>query len=58
VFNLRASHRLNRQARLFMRVTNLRDTRHADSASVSSNTAVYSPALPRAVALGLEVNWP
>jgi outer membrane receptor protein involved in Fe transport len=58
VFNLRASQRLSQQSRLFLRVTNLRDTRHADSASVSSNTAVYSPALPRAVTLGLEVNWP
>mgnify|MGYP006278569711 CR=1 FL=1 len=57
VFNLRASRRLSKHSRLFLRVMNLRDTRYADSASVSSNTPVYSPALPRSVAAGWEVSW-
>jgi len=57
VFNLRASRRVHEQARVFMRLMNLTDQRYADSASVSSNTPVFSPALPRAVYAGLEVNW-
>ena len=57
VFNLRASRRVHEQARVYLRVMNLTDQRYADSASVSSNTPVFSPALPRAVYAGLEVNW-
>ncbi|NBO77766.1 MAG: TonB-dependent receptor, partial [Betaproteobacteria bacterium] len=57
VFNLRASRRVHDQARVYLRVMNLTDQRYADSASVSSNTPVFSPALPRAVYAGLEVNW-
>ena len=58
VFNLRASRRLNGSVRAFLRVMNLTDKRYADSASVSSNTPVFSPALPRSIYLGLEVGWP
>lgn len=43
LLNLRVSHRLNRTIELFGRVMNLTDERHADSASVSSATPVYSP---------------
>jgi outer membrane receptor protein involved in Fe transport len=57
VFNLRASHRVARQVSLFGRIMNLSDKRHADSASISSNTPVYSPALPRAAYAGLEATW-
>jgi outer membrane receptor protein involved in Fe transport len=57
VLNLRASHRLTRRATVFGRIMNLLDKRHADSASVSSNTPVYSPALPRATYAGLEASW-
>ena len=55
VFNLRASHRLSDRLRLSARLMNLSDRRHADSASVSSNTPVFSPAMPRSVYIGLEV---
>ena len=57
VFNLRLSHRLAQQLSLFARIMNLADKRYADSASVSSNTPVYSPALPRAYYAGLEASW-
>jgi outer membrane receptor protein involved in Fe transport len=36
---------------------NLTEQRYADSASVSSNTPVYSPALPRSLVAGLEARW-
>jgi outer membrane receptor protein involved in Fe transport len=42
---------------VFARVLNLADRRYADSASVSSNTAVYSPGLPRSAYVGAEVRW-
>jgi outer membrane receptor protein involved in Fe transport len=42
---------------VFARVYNLTDVRWADSASVSSNTAVYSPGLPRTVYAGVDVRW-
>ena len=57
VFNLRASHRVAPHVSVFGRIMNLADKRHADSASVSSNTRVYSPALPRAYYAGLEGSW-
>ncbi|WP_280151189.1 TonB-dependent receptor [Piscinibacter sp. XHJ-5] len=57
VFNLRMRQRLDDRMSLFARVMNLADKRYADSASVSSNTAVYSPALPRSVYAGLEAAW-
>lgn len=57
VFNLRASHRLTPSLSIIGRVTNLLDKRYADSASVSSNTPVFNPALPRAFYLGVEGQW-
>lgn len=55
VFNLRVSHAVTPGARVFARLMNLTDRRYADSASVSSSTPVYTPALPRALYLGLEL---
>lgn len=57
VFNLRVSHSLRRDLRLYARLMNLTDRRYADSASVSSSTPVYAPALPRALYAGAEVTW-
>jgi hypothetical protein len=36
---------------------NATDQRFADSASVSSNTPVFSPGLPRALYAGAELSW-
>jgi hypothetical protein len=36
---------------------NVLDKRFADSASVSSNTSVFSPGLPRAFYGGVEARW-
>ncbi|NBV86872.1 MAG: TonB-dependent receptor, partial [Verrucomicrobia bacterium] len=57
LFNLRASYDLCKNATVFGRVMNIADKRYADSASVSSSTAVYSPGLPRTFFAGLEVKW-
>ena len=57
LLNLRASHAVTRRVGLFARVMNLADRRFADSASVSSNTRVFSPGLPRAIYGGVEVSW-
>jgi outer membrane receptor protein involved in Fe transport len=57
LFNLRVSQQLDDRWTLFGRVLNLADVRYADSAQVSSQVAVYSPGLPRAVYVGLEGQW-
>ena len=57
VFNLRWRQEVSPQLAWFARLMNLSDKRYADSASVSSNTPVYSPALPRALYAGLEARW-
>lgn len=57
LLNLRVSHRLNPSVELFARVMNLTDERYADSASVSSNTPVFSPGLPRTWYAGVELGW-
>ena len=57
LFNLRASYEVCKNASVFGRVLNIADKRYADSASVSSNTAVYAPGLPRTFYAGLEVKW-
>jgi iron complex outermembrane recepter protein len=57
IFNFRASYDVCKNAGLFGRVMNIADKRYADSASISSNTAVYSPGLPRTFYAGLEVKW-
>lgn len=55
--NLRASHPINSRLTAFARVLNAADRRFADSASVSSNTPVFTPGLPRAFHAGLELTW-
>ncbi len=55
VFNLRYSQAVSKDVSAFVRLMNLTDRRYADSASVSSNTAVYTPALPRALYVGVDV---
>jgi iron complex outermembrane receptor protein len=57
LFNARISTQLDRHWSCFARITNLADKRYADSASSSSNIAMYSPALPRAVYLGVQRTW-
>jgi outer membrane receptor protein involved in Fe transport len=57
LLNVRASYAATKHVELFARVTNAADKRFADSASVSSNTPVFSPGLPRAIYGGVTVNW-
>ncbi|MDX9740661.1 MAG: TonB-dependent receptor [Gammaproteobacteria bacterium] len=57
LLNLRLTHRLNESIEVFGRVMNLTDERYADSASVSSQTPVYSPGLPRTWYAGVEIGW-
>jgi iron complex outermembrane recepter protein len=57
LFNFRASYDICKNATIFGRVINIADKRYADSASVSSNTAMYAPGLPRSFYAGLELKW-
>ena len=57
LWNLRAEWPLTRRISVYGRAMNLTDTRWADSASVSSATAVYSPGLPRSLYAGIDVRW-
>lgn len=57
LLHLSAGWPLTRQISAFARLFNLTDRRWADSASVSSSTAVYSPGLPRTLSAGLEARW-
>lgn len=57
LFNARISTKLDQHWSCFARITNLTDKRYADSASYSSGIAMYSPALPRAVYLGVQRTW-
>jgi iron complex outermembrane receptor protein len=57
LLNLRASYAFTRHWSAFGRVVNVLDRRFADSASVSSNTPVFSPGLPRAFYGGVETHW-
>ncbi len=57
LLNFRTSYDVCRNASLYARVLNLADRRYADSASVGSNTAVYSPGLPRTFYAGVELKW-
>jgi outer membrane receptor protein involved in Fe transport len=57
VFNLRASHALSHHVDIDGRIMNLMNKRYADSASVSSSTPVFTPALPRALYAGVHVQW-
>ena len=57
LLNLRARWQATSQFAVFGRVYNLRDTRYADSSSVSSSTPVYSPGLPRTYYAGVDWRW-
>ncbi|MBE0627501.1 MAG: TonB-dependent receptor [Burkholderiales bacterium] len=57
LFNLRGNWPISRDVSAFGSINNLLDERYADSASISSNTPVYSPGLTRALFLGLEAKW-
>jgi outer membrane receptor protein involved in Fe transport len=57
LLNLRASYAVNQHLGVFLRIMNATDKRFADSASVSSNTPVFSPGLPRAFYAGVETKW-
>jgi len=57
LLNFRLRHAVTRRVALSARVLNLADRRFAESASVTSNTAVFSPGLPRAAYGGLELTW-
>lgn len=57
LFNLRTSWTVGRQTLLFAKIDNLQNRRFADSASVTSNTAVFSPGLPRTFFAGAELKW-
>jgi outer membrane receptor protein involved in Fe transport len=57
LFNFRASYDVCKNATVFGRIMNVADKRYADSAAVSSDTAVYAPGLPRTFYAGLELKW-
>jgi outer membrane receptor protein involved in Fe transport len=57
LLHVRASCAVGRNLGLFARVMNATDQRFAESASVSSNTPVFSPGLPRAFYGGVEFKW-
>lgn len=57
LFNLRTSFAITKTFSLTGRIINVLDKRFADSASVSSNTPVYSPGLPRGFYGGIEARW-
>ena len=57
LFNVRANWQATSALTLFARVMNVADARYADSASISSNTPVYSPGLPRTYFAGVDVRW-
>lgn len=57
LLNLRAHHAFTRRLGVFARLMNAADKRYAESASVSSNTPVFSPGLPRAFHGGIDFTW-
>ncbi|MDR2877605.1 MAG: TonB-dependent receptor [Chromatiales bacterium] len=57
LYNLRLTQQINDALSLFARVMNITDERYADSASVSSNTPVFSPGLPRSWYAGAQLDW-
>ncbi len=57
LLNLRVSHAFTKRLTVFARLINALDKRFAESASVSSNTAGFSPGLPRAFYGGIETQW-
>ncbi len=57
LFNLRASWSVAKKTAFFAKIDNLQNRRFADSASVTSSTAVFSPGLPRTFFAGAELKW-
>jgi outer membrane receptor protein involved in Fe transport len=57
LLNLRGNRALTKAISVFASVTNVQDRRYADSASISSSTAVFSPGLPRAYYAGATYRW-
>jgi outer membrane receptor protein involved in Fe transport len=57
LFNLRANWSITSRLALFGSLHNLTDVRYAESASISSNTPVYAPGLPRTLYGGVEYRW-
>ena len=55
--NLRASWQATPRFNLFARILNAGDRRYADSASISSNTPVFTPGLPRSAYGGVDYRW-
>ena len=57
LFHWRARYEFTPHMAVFARVLNLADKRYADSASVTSNTAMYAPGLPRTFYGGFEIQF-
>jgi outer membrane receptor protein involved in Fe transport len=57
LYNLRANWPLAQRVAVFGSVHNLTDERYAESASITSNTPVYAPGLPRTLYAGIEATW-
>lgn len=57
LLNLRARWSVTRDVTLYLNINNLGDKRYADSASISSNTPVFAPGLPRTYYAGVELKW-
>lgn len=57
LYNLRAHWQVEKRVAVYAHIYNLGDTRYADSASISSDTPVYSPGLPRTYYAGVELKW-
>lgn len=57
LLNVRMSYDLCANCTVFARVLNVADRRYAESASVTSSTAVYVPGLPRAFFAGVELKF-
>ncbi len=57
LLNLRGNWALGKVVSLFGNIQNLTDERYAESASISSNTQVYAPGLPRTLTMGVEGTW-
>ena len=55
LLNLRGNWDFTRRIAAFTSLNNLTDERYADSASISSNTPVFSPGLERNLTIGIEV---
>jgi outer membrane receptor protein involved in Fe transport len=55
LLNLRGNWDVARHLAVFASLYNVTDERYADSASITSNTPVFAPGLPRSLTIGIEV---